>query len=213
MLDATQTKTDEVTYWPYGEVRTRTGTNGTPFLFLGTVGYHTDSTGRAYVRNRVLEPIKARWLTEDPLGLMVADLNDFLYALSNPTTFKDPSGLAPCGADPGQFTPPGRGAYLPDPWGGGRVKTQKDCRNHLERLYDICKCLCQLQGAHLGAAILANYKRCMSHAKTQAAKSVCESIYGSDSFWLQDLNKKCLTHCVANAPGGIKPDNPPPWKD
>ena len=35
LFDNTQTKTDILEYWPYGEVRTRTGTNATPFQFGG----------------------------------------------------------------------------------------------------------------------------------------------------------------------------------
>src|SRR5262245_14913152 len=50
LLDSTQTKTDTWTYWPYGEVRTRTGTNATPFQFVGGLGYYRDSALRTYVR-------------------------------------------------------------------------------------------------------------------------------------------------------------------
>lgn len=98
MLDATQTKTDEVTYWPYGEVRTRTGTNGTPFLFLGTLGYHTDNSGKSYVRARVLESKKARWLTEDPIGFGGGDTSLYRYADDNPLTVTDPRGTDPLGS-------------------------------------------------------------------------------------------------------------------
>ena len=50
LLDNTQTKTDTFEYWPYGEVRTRTGAIATPFQFVGTLGYRQDSISRTYVR-------------------------------------------------------------------------------------------------------------------------------------------------------------------
>jgi hypothetical protein len=34
LLDNTQTQTDTFTYWPYGAVRTRTGTTATPFQYV-----------------------------------------------------------------------------------------------------------------------------------------------------------------------------------
>lgn len=67
LLDNTQTKTDTWTYWPYGEVKTRTGTNATPFQFVGTDGYYQDSSDRTYVRTRVLGVTVGRWLMEDRL--------------------------------------------------------------------------------------------------------------------------------------------------
>src|SRR6476646_8371020 len=68
LLDNTQAKTDTFEYWPYGEVRTRTGTTPTPLQFVGTAGYYKDSPSRTYVRARVLEPEKSRWMTQDPIG-------------------------------------------------------------------------------------------------------------------------------------------------
>src|SRR5579862_9854881 len=64
LLDNTQTQTDQWSYWPYGESNRIKGTNPTPFLFVGTQGYRTDSSSRIYVRERVNEPVKGRWLTE-----------------------------------------------------------------------------------------------------------------------------------------------------
>jgi hypothetical protein len=55
LLDNTQTKTDTFSYWPYGEVRTRTGTNPTPLQFVGTQGYYRDSASRTHVRARPLD--------------------------------------------------------------------------------------------------------------------------------------------------------------
>src|SRR5438309_12090176 len=68
LLDNTQAQTDTFTYWPYGEVKTRTGTTSTPLQFVGTLGYYRDSTSRTYVRRRMLRTDLVRWLTEDPSG-------------------------------------------------------------------------------------------------------------------------------------------------
>ena len=68
LLDNTQTKTDTFEYWPYGEVRTRTGTTATPFQFDRTLGYHQDSGSRTYARARTLNTTQGRWMTQDPIG-------------------------------------------------------------------------------------------------------------------------------------------------
>ncbi len=93
LLDNTQSITDTFEYWPYGEVRSRTGTTATPFQFVGTLGYYTDASGRAYVRARYLRMDATRWLTEDPIGLTIVDLNIYRYVGSHPLRFVDPTGL------------------------------------------------------------------------------------------------------------------------
>ena len=89
LLDNTQTPTDTFVAWPYGETVHLTGSNPTPFTFVGTQGYHTDNPSRIYVRERVQEPQKARWLTEDPIGEL-GGLNLFVHASDQPTTQTDP---------------------------------------------------------------------------------------------------------------------------
>jgi RHS repeat-associated protein len=85
------TVTDEWTYWPYGEVRTRTGTTPTPFTFGGVVGYYAEQLGnKFYVRARYLQTFLARWLTVDPLWPRE---EAYGYVQSAPTWNIDPSGL------------------------------------------------------------------------------------------------------------------------
>src|SRR5438105_370311 len=79
LFDATQVKTDTWTYWPYGEVKTRTGTTATPFQFVGTLGYYRDSSTKTYVRRRYLDTQKGRWVTEDPIGFRRMDWNLYRY--------------------------------------------------------------------------------------------------------------------------------------
>jgi RHS repeat-associated protein len=95
LLDSTQTQTDTLSYWPYGEERSRTGTTATPFRFVGTRGYHRDSPTRGYVRARCFDTATGRWLSPDPLGMTGGDGNRYRYARANPTTPTDPTGLVP----------------------------------------------------------------------------------------------------------------------
>ena len=94
MLDNTQTQTDTFSYWPYGEVASRTGTTPTPFQYVGTKGYYTDSTSRTYVRARTLNTTKGRWQTQDPIGFYGGDWNLYTYSAVNPVSLLDYSGLA-----------------------------------------------------------------------------------------------------------------------
>ena len=42
LADPDGTVTDTFSYWPYGELRSRTGTTNTNFLFVGALGYFVD---------------------------------------------------------------------------------------------------------------------------------------------------------------------------
>ena len=64
---ATGVKTSETTYWPYGEVRTQTGTNPSPWGFCGVWGYYSAPGEPMYVRARYDRPALGRWMTVDPL--------------------------------------------------------------------------------------------------------------------------------------------------
>jgi RHS repeat-associated protein len=88
LLDSTGI-TDTFTYWPYGEVRSHTGSSTTPFQYVGTLGYYTDSAARYYVRARYLQPEYARWQTVDPLW---PRMKAYGYGWQNPTGVTDPSG-------------------------------------------------------------------------------------------------------------------------
>ncbi len=63
----TGAQTSSTTYWPYGEVRTQTGTNPSPFGFCGVWGYYTQAGQPTYVRARYYRPNLGRWQTVDPL--------------------------------------------------------------------------------------------------------------------------------------------------
>src|SRR5258708_941623 len=82
LVDATQAQTDTFAYWPYGEIRTRTGTTVTPLQYVGTAGYYRDSASRTYVRARMLNTQQGRWLTPDPIGFVGRDYNLYRYVVN-----------------------------------------------------------------------------------------------------------------------------------
>lgn len=94
LMNSAGTLTDSWTYWPYGEVRTRSGSNATPFTFLGTLGYFLDTLNKLfYVRARFLRPDLARWLTVDLMW--PCQRSQYAYVRDMPVKMRDPSGLAP----------------------------------------------------------------------------------------------------------------------
>ena len=107
----TGAQTSSTTYWPYGEVRTQTGTNPSPFGFCGVWGYYTQAGQPTYVRARYYRPNLGRWQTVDPLWPWEAAYG---YAAVAPTSSVDPTGLF---FNPGNYlvgpslTPPTEGQY------------------------------------------------------------------------------------------------------
>jgi RHS repeat-associated protein len=82
------------TYWPFGEVRTQTGTNPSPWGFCGVWGYLTDAVSRMYVRARHYRADTSRWLSVDPLW---PRQSAYHYAADDPISNYDPTGLAAWG--------------------------------------------------------------------------------------------------------------------
>jgi len=95
LLDNTQTQTDTFSYYPYGEVASRTGTTATPFQYIGTLGYYQDNSGRTYVRARHLRTAHGRWMTQDPIGFDGGDVNLYRYVSNMPMVGVDPNGMHP----------------------------------------------------------------------------------------------------------------------
>jgi RHS repeat-associated protein len=90
--DASGNQTSSTTYWPFGEVRTSSGTNPSPWGFCGTLGYFKDTLTRMYVRLRMFRPDLSRWLSPDPYW---PNQRAYEYALNAPVGISDPSGLRP----------------------------------------------------------------------------------------------------------------------
>jgi RHS repeat-associated protein len=92
LLDSTQSETDTVSYWPYGEELSSSGTSQSPFRYVGSLGYHSDlRSRRTYVRARSYAPPTGRWLSRDPLW---PDESAYAYVADSPPSLVDPSGLA-----------------------------------------------------------------------------------------------------------------------
>ena len=89
LVDDTGAITDRWEYWPYGEVASRTGTNATPFTFIGALGYFKDLVSRIYVRARMLRTDLTQWLTQDPLW---PKEQAYRYVGSGPNQLVDPMG-------------------------------------------------------------------------------------------------------------------------
>jgi len=87
--DMSGNKTYEAWYWSYGEVRASTGTNPSPWGFVGLLGYYTDALNYLYVRARYYRPNLTRWQTVDPLWPWQPV---YLYSLDNPAGASDLSG-------------------------------------------------------------------------------------------------------------------------
>jgi RHS repeat-associated protein len=89
LYDEAGNKTDEWEYWPYGEVRSHTGSSPTPLTFVGTLGYFMDSARQYYVRARSYRADLGRWTTVDPLW---PQESPYGYVGGMPTGRVDPSG-------------------------------------------------------------------------------------------------------------------------
>ena len=61
------TQTSSTEFWPFGEVRTSSGSNPSPWGFVGALGYYVDLASRLYVRARYYRTSLSRWMTVDPL--------------------------------------------------------------------------------------------------------------------------------------------------
>jgi RHS repeat-associated protein len=118
LYDSSGNKTDEFHYWPYGEVRSHTGSSTTPLTYVGTLGYFQDSASRYYVRARVYRADLGRWTTVDPLW---PEESAYGYVGGMPSGRMDPSGrqrLDPVGDYLGKLFPSGPGIptwILPEP--------------------------------------------------------------------------------------------------
>ena len=82
-------------YGPYGEPWGTTGTNVTPFAWLGGHGvFHVGGSSLYLTRHRAYDTTLKRFLSQDPLGL-AGGANLYAYCLGNPLGYIDPFGL--CG--------------------------------------------------------------------------------------------------------------------
>ena len=92
---ASGTRRQAVTYYPFGEVRTNTGTVDLPYKFTG---HELDpETGLYYCGARYYDAPQGRFISPDTIVQSPGDpqtLNRYAYARNNPLLYTDPSGHA-----------------------------------------------------------------------------------------------------------------------
>jgi RHS repeat-associated protein len=77
------------TYAPFGETAVSGLPSSSPFQFTGR---ENDGTGLYYYRARYYDPIRSRFVSEDPIG-MLGGFQLYAYTGGNPLRFTDPNGL------------------------------------------------------------------------------------------------------------------------
>jgi RHS repeat-associated protein len=103
-VNSTNGTVKTLVYDGYGSVVTETGSVELRHAYEGAVGYYTDSPAMIYVRTRTLDPSMGRWMNRGDISL---DMNTYMYARSNPVSYKDPEGLFAS-----NFKKPGRKACV-----------------------------------------------------------------------------------------------------
>ncbi|HEY9420883.1 MAG TPA: RHS repeat-associated core domain-containing protein, partial [Thermoanaerobaculia bacterium] len=79
----------EYRYDPYGATAASGDPSSNPFQYTGR---ENDGTGLYYYRARYQNPTLGRFIGEDPIGFG-GGINKYIYALSNPINYIDPTGL------------------------------------------------------------------------------------------------------------------------
>ncbi len=78
------------TYEPFGRTEASGTPSPNPFRFTAR---EDDGTGLYYYRARYYDPVRNRFVSEDPIGLAGGDANLYAFVLGNPVTRRDPLGL------------------------------------------------------------------------------------------------------------------------
>ncbi len=93
LTDGNGNITDRFGYSPYGELTARSGTNSTPYQWLGGLAVRADDGTNTYAMlHRFYSADEKRFLSADPKGID-GWVNLYAYGNLNPTIFNDPYGL------------------------------------------------------------------------------------------------------------------------
>jgi len=182
-------------YKPYGAQLAKSGVGADPaFTWVGAQGYR--QTGRkysdVYVHARHYSTLLTLWSTQDPMWPAEAA---FAYALNNPITNVDPSGLSPVRIGP---VPPNKVGCDGD-------QAVTDCNFKVGKPYTIiCDLACDApctdahegQHRHDVASCCAMSKKCVDAARTPAQIQLCKD------KWYKWLNEeRSRTECQAYRSG------------
>ena len=185
MLDNTQAQTDTFSYWPYGEVASRTGITPTPFQFVGTKGYYKSNT--TFVDDSFLLTSLAQW-ADMAYGMNIdGSYPTYVYASGNPTTlYGQASRLIGIG-----HVPPGKQighnhlgetgcnlqfSDLKNPWFG-------TCYSIIDSSKCYAKCLDAHEGQHRydDKKCCAAAAKCLRSSHTQLQMLECAMIW--EAWW------------------------------
>jgi RHS repeat-associated protein len=109
----TGTYVNSYSYLPFGEVRSARGTLANPFQYNGQIGVMAQGNGLIFMRARFYSSLDGRFISADPIGQR-GGTNVYRYALNNPITFRDPTGLQ---TRWDENPPPESGVFpKPQPW-------------------------------------------------------------------------------------------------
>ncbi len=92
LLDGSGGVTDTYGYTAFGVEQYATGATGNPYRYEGSVGYYRDGAERLYVRARYLQVGTGRWISRDPLWLLIPGQVHPCFDSPNPPQ-GDPTGL------------------------------------------------------------------------------------------------------------------------
>jgi RHS repeat-associated protein len=110
LTDSSGTVSANYRYLPFGEITDASGpaVAANPFTFNGRHGVADRGNGLYDMRSRFYSPALGRFTQPDPIGFSGGDVNVQRFAINNPVSFTDPSGLT---------LPPS--PLPPAPWFGG----------------------------------------------------------------------------------------------
>jgi RHS repeat-associated protein len=80
LLSTSQTASDTWSYMPYGESTRILGSTPTKLLFVGGSSCRQDNSMNTLMGHRVLDVVKGRFKTQDPIGFAGGDWNLYRYA-------------------------------------------------------------------------------------------------------------------------------------
>src|ERR1039458_8621638 len=89
-----------ILFYPWGQVWVSPVNDY--FQFFGNIEGWDWEEGKGVTPNRYYPNYQGRWLSPDPLAGDISNpqsLNRYAYALNNPTTLTDPTGLCPQGSN------------------------------------------------------------------------------------------------------------------